>query len=159
MEHATEAEVDSTPPSSPSASPPSKLRHYLTVSWVVTIVGFTLLRFFVAKETLEGYGLNIWIFGFIDLVTAVPYALGVARVVGAMIDRDPRGASGWGIVACASFLAPYLYIAWAGQDASFPPAVYVALVALMAIFGGNAVVSVRRKVRHGRGDAIANPAS
>ena len=100
MEHATESEVSVA--SEPAARPPHRLRQLVTVSWVVTIVGFTLARFFVARETLEGYGLNIWVFGFIDLVTALPYAIGVARVVTAMIDRNPAGASRWAAVAAAS---------------------------------------------------------
>ena len=154
MEHATEAEVSPTPDGATDARPPSRLRHYLTVSWVITIVGFTLLRFVVAKETLEGYGLNIWVFGFIDLITAVPYAIGVARVVGAMIDREPSRASAWAVVACGSFLAPYVYIAWAGQDASFPTGVYVALIVLMVVFGTNAALGVRRKVRGARSHPV-----
>lgn len=130
--------------------PPSRLRQMLTVSWVITIVAFTLARFFVAKETLQGYGLNVWVFGLIDLATAVPYALGVAKVVGCLIDRDLSGVGRWAAVAAASFLAPYAYIAWAGRDASFPTAVYVALGVLIVIFGGNAVWNVRRKVRAAR---------
>jgi hypothetical protein len=152
MENATEAEVDPTPgalPSDAPASEPHRLRQFLTASWVIGIVGFTLLRFVVARETLEGYGLNIWVFGFIDLVTAVPYAVGVARVVTAMIDRNPGGASRWAVVAGISFLAPYLYIAWAGQDAAFPTTVYVVLAVLIVAFGANAIWNVRRKVRAG----------
>lgn len=147
MEHATESEVSVA--SEPAARPPHRLRQLVTVSWVVTIVGFTLARFFVARETLEGYGLNIWVFGFIDLVTALPYAIGVARVVTAMIDRNPAGASRWAAVAAASFLAPYLYVAWAGKDAGFPTTVYVVLVVLILAFGANAVWNIRRKVRAG----------
>lgn len=126
------------------------LRTVLTVGWVVGVVGFTLARFFVARETLMDYGLNIWVFGFIDLITAVPYAIGTAEVVGALVDREPARASKWAMVAAASFLAPYLYIAWAGRGASFPTVVWVVLAALIVLFGGNAVRSVRRKVREGR---------
>ena len=54
-------------------------------------------------------------------ITAVPYAIGVARVVGALIDREPsRRQHAGGSWRAASFLAPYLYIAWAGQDAVVP---------------------------------------
>src|SRR4051812_26590015 len=94
--------------------PRSKLRQRLELSWVVGIVVFTLARFFVARETLEKYGLNIWVFGFIDLITAIPYAIGTARVVGALVDRDLAGASKWAGIAAVSFFAPYAYIVWAG---------------------------------------------
>lgn len=150
MADATGTEVEATSDASTDApASRGRLRQFLTVSWVIGIVGFTLLRFFVARETLEGYGLNIWMFGFIDLVTAVPYAVGVAKVVTAMVDRNPAGASRWAAVAGASFLAPYLYIAWAGQDASFPTTVYVVLLVLIIVFGANAIWNVRRKVRAG----------
>lgn len=128
-----------------------KLRTVLTVGWVVGVVAFTLARFVVARETLMDYGLNIWVFGFIDLITAVPYALGTAQIVGALVDREPARASKWAVVAAASFLAPYAYVAWAGRDASFPTIVWIVLAALIVLFGGNAIRGVRRKVREGRG--------
>jgi nitrate/nitrite transporter NarK len=157
----TSAQTEGSPPPLPpdAIRPPSRLRQILTLSWVVGIVVFTLGRLIVAKGTLEEYGLNLWVFAVIDLVTAVPYALGVAKVVTSMIDRNYAGTTTWATVAAASFLAPYAYIAWAGQDASFPPAVYVALGVLIVIFGGNAVLSVRRKVRAAHVDAVPGGAS
>lgn len=135
----------------PEADPPrSTLRRNLTVSWVLGVVAFTLARFFVAQETLGDYDLNIWVFGFIDLITAVPYAIGVAKVVGSLVDRDGRSASWWAVVAGVCFLAPYAYIALAGKDASLPKSVYVVLGTLVLVFGANAVWSVSRKVRAGR---------
>jgi hypothetical protein len=122
----------------------------LTLGWVVTIVAFTIARFFVAKGTLEAYGLNLWVFGIIDIVTAVPYALGVAHVVGALVDRQPARAGRWGTVALVSFLAPYLYVGWAGRGGAFPTIVWVALALLVVLFGGNAIRTVRRKVVEGR---------
>lgn len=154
MEQTSEAARTDGPLLGPGAPSPdrrtSRLRHYLTVSWVVTIVAFTILRFVVAKGTLEEYGLNVWVFGAIDLITAVPYAIGVARVVGALVDRNLSAISTWASVAAFSFMAPYLYIAWAGRTATFPREVYVALVVLIVIFGGNAILGVRRKVRRAR---------
>ena len=139
--------------------PRSKLRQRLELSWVVGIVLFTLARFFVARETLEQYGLNIWVFGVIDLVTAIPYAIGTARVVGAMVDRDLAAAGTWAGIAALSFFAPYGYILWSGKDAEFPTSVYVVLGVLIAIFGANALWSVIRKVRAARTEAHAAPAT
>jgi hypothetical protein len=135
--------------------PRSRLRQRLEISWVISIVLFTLARFFVARETLEQYGLNVWIFGFIDLITAVPYAIGTARVVGAIVDRDLAAAGTWAGIAAVSFFAPYGYILWAGQNATFPTTVYVILGVLIAIFGANALWGVYRKVRAARAEAHA----
>jgi hypothetical protein len=132
-------------------------RFYVEASWVLGVVLFTVARFFVATGTLKRYGLNVWVFGAIDLLTAVPYGLGTARTVGALVDRDHRAASRWSLVAAVSFLAPYLYIAWAGQTATFPPAVYIVVGLLLAVFGANAVWGVVRKVRAERAARLAAP--
>jgi hypothetical protein len=144
-----------TPSPADLAEPPrrgrgSKFRRRVELSWVVTIVLFTIGRLVLAAQTLEDYGLNIWIFGLIDLATAIPYAVGVAKVVEGFIDRRLRAASTWAVVACVSFLAPYLYIFWVGKDVDFPPVVYVVLGILIAIFGGNAVRGIVLKVREAR---------
>ena len=136
----------------PSSRPPSRLRRRVEISWVITIVLFTLGRLVVAAETLRSYGLNIWVFGIIDLVTAVPYAVGIAKVVEGFLDHKPRSTSWWGVIACASFLAPYLYILWVGKDVHFPPIVYVVLGLLIAIFGGNAIRGIMRKIKVARDD-------
>ena len=133
----------------------SRLRQRLEISWVIGIVLFTLARFFVARVTPEQHRLNDWVFGFIDLVTAVPYAIGTARVVGAIVDRDLAAAGTWAGIAAASFFAPYGYILWAGQEATFPTSVYVILGVLIAIFGANALWGIYRKVRTARTEAHA----
>lgn len=144
----TSAPVDAV--AEPARGPGSKRRRRIEVSWVVTIVLFTIGRLVLAAQTLEDYGLNIWVFGVIDLATAIPYAIGTAKVVEGFIDRRLRAASTWAMVACASFLAPYLYIFWVGKDVDFPPVVYVVLGLLIAIFGGNAVRGIVLKVRAAR---------
>jgi hypothetical protein len=149
------SEATSTVTADGSEPRPSRLRRRVEVSWVVTIVLFTLARLVVAAETLRDYGLNIWVFGVIDLVTAIPYAVGVAKVVEAFIDRRPRSASTWAIVACVSFLAPYLYILWVGKDVEFPVIVYIVLGLLIAIFGGNAIRGIVMRVRAAREPAVA----
>lgn len=116
--------------------------------WIVGVVAFTLGRFAVAYGTLRKYDLNIWLFGFVDLVTAVPYAVGTARVVTSVIDRRWTAATAWIAVAAASFLAPYLYVAVAGEG--MPLIVYVVLGVLVVALGANAVLSTAKKVRDGR---------
>jgi hypothetical protein len=123
------------------------------VSWVVGVVLFTICRFFVAYGALDRYGVNIWLFGFIDIITAVPYGVSTARVVGALVDRKYQSFTQWAAVACATFLAPYLYLAWSGRDVGFPPVVYVVLGLLVACFGANAVYGISKKVRGHRAAA------
>jgi hypothetical protein len=138
--------------------PRSSRRIVLERSWVIGVVLFTIGRFFVAYGALDRYGVNIWMFGFIDIVTAVPYGVSTARVVGALVDRRYQACTRWAFVAGATFLAPYLYLGWAGRDVGFPPIVYGVLALLIVIFGGNAIYGVIKRVRErraqlgGRGD-------
>jgi len=124
-------------------------------TWVIGVVVFTLARFVVAYGTLRRYDLNIWLFGAIDLGTAVPYGVGTARLVTSVIDRRPAAAARWLAVAAASFLAPYLYIALAGEN--MPPVVYIVVVVLVLALGTNAVLEVRRKIAAGRRSLVPVP--
>jgi hypothetical protein len=152
-------------PVPPSSSPPGAdrrrvRRRKMELTWVVGVVLFTLARFGAAWGALaEHPRWAVWTFGVIDIVTAVPYALGTARLVTSLIDRNGQAAARWGIVASGSFLAPYVWLAWVGRDGSLPTVVYVAIVVCVVCFGANAVLSVRRKVRDGRSQPVATTTS
>lgn len=135
-------------------------RRKLEVTWVIGVVLFTLARFGAAWGALADHPRwAAWIFGVIDLGTAVPYAIGTARLVTSLIDRNGQAAARWGLVAAGSFLAPYLWIAWIGRDGSLPTVVYVAIAVCIVCFGANAVLSVRRKVNQGRTQATGGAPS
>jgi len=149
--HMAEAITATGEPASPSDAPRhGTRRRWLERTWVVTVLVFTLARLLVARATLAERGLNIWVFGIIDLATAFPYALGTARIVEAVVDRDGHALGRWTLVAGASFIAPYCYVAWAGAEEGFPTAVYVVLGVLIAIFGANAIWTVLRNIRTAR---------
>lgn len=115
--------------------------------WVTSVLLYVIARFLIAYGTLHRYGLNVWIFGFLDIATAVPYGIGTARLVTSIVDGHIQRAARWGIVSAASFLAPYLYIALSGQDKHMPVLVWAVLGLLVASLGVNAALTVRRKVR------------
>lgn len=144
------------PPTTPlGADRRTVRRRKMELTWVVGVVLFTLARFGAAWGALSEHPRwAVWTFGVIDIVTAVPYALGTARLVTSLIDRNAQAAARWGIVASGSFLAPYVWLAWVGRDGSLPTVVYVAIVVCVVCFGANAVLSVRRKVREGRADPV-----
>jgi hypothetical protein len=112
--------------------------------WIVGVVAFTAARFVVAYSTLRTYDLNIWLFGFIDIITAVPYGVSTARLAVAVVDRSYNSAAQWVVVAAVTFLAPYAYIALAGEE--MPVIVYIVLAILVLAMGTNAILGVRRKV-------------
>jgi hypothetical protein len=129
--------------------------------WVVGVVGFVVIRFALAYSVLADQArMTVIVFGVLDIGTAVPYALGTARLVTSLVDRRPQGAARWGALASASFLAPYLWLAWAGRDGSFPTVVYVVTALFVLCVGTNAVLGIRRRVRSERAlVAAAGPAA
>lgn len=128
-------------------APTATRRQVLERSWVVGVVVFVIIRFVVAYSTLAQYSrTTVVVFGVLDIVTAVPYALGTARLVTGLVDRRVGYASRWAMVACASFVAPYVWLAWAGRE-DFPAIAYVIIGVLALLLGANAVVGVTRNVR------------
>jgi len=137
-------EATLAPPRGPSRRP------VLEVSWVLGVVASVIVRFAIAYSTLSQYGRGtVVVFGVLDVVTAVPYALGTARVVTGVVDRDLGSAGRWGMVACVSFVLPYVWLAWAGWE-EFPVVAYVVIGVLALLLGANAVVGVARRVRSER---------
>jgi hypothetical protein len=131
-------------------APTATRRRVLELSWVVGVVVFVIIRFVIAYSTLAKYSrTTVVVFGILDIVTAVPYALGTARLVTGLVDRRVGYASRWAMVACASFVAPYVWLAWAGRE-DFPAIAYIVIGVLALLLGANAVVGVARNVRNQR---------
>lgn len=155
--------MDAPLPSVPAESVDTdrnKRRRVLELSWAVGVVAFVLVRFVLAYGALAKYDpLTVWIFGILDLGTAVPYAIGTARLVTSLVDHQPQAAARWGALASACFLAPYVWIAWAGRDGEFPTVVYVVVALLAVCLGFNAVYGIRRRVRDERRAAVQEPTS
>ncbi|MSO38675.1 MAG: hypothetical protein EXQ69_10605, partial [Acidimicrobiia bacterium] len=56
-------------------------RRMVEVLWVVAALAYGLGRAIVVWKTLGDYGVNPWIYGVLDVISTVPYAIGTARVV------------------------------------------------------------------------------
>lgn len=139
------------PPSVRTPSDRSTRRKTLETSWVVGVLAFVIFRFVVAYSALADYDRAVVVvFGVLDLGTAVPYALGTSRLVTSLVDGEVERAARWGVLAAASFVAPYLWIAWAGRDGSFPTIVYIVTAVLAICLGVNAVFGLRRQLRAAR---------
>jgi hypothetical protein len=145
------------PSTSPGEGAPPSRRQVLELSWVIGVVLFVIVRFVIAYSTLAQYSrVTVVVFGILDIVTAVPYALGTARVVTGLVDRRVASASRWAMVACASFVAPYVWLAWAGRE-DFPMVAYVVIGVLAVLLGLNAVVGIARNVRRERRSGSVSP--
>lgn len=141
--------MDTSPDAGPSTR--AQRRKTLERSWVIGVLVFVIVRFVAAYGALGKYdAFTVIVFGLLDIGTAVPYAIGTARLVTSLVDRDLPAAARWGALASACFLAPYVWIAWAGRDGSFPTIVYVVTAILVVFLGLNAVLGVRRRVQAAR---------
>lgn len=125
-----------------------KRRRMVEVLWVAAAVAYGLGRAIVVWKTLGDYGVNPWVYGVLDVVSAVPYAIGTARVVTGVIDRDWARVRLWGTIAAVAFLVPDLYIVIVGK--SMPWVVYVVLGVWFVGAVYFAVRSVTKKVRANR---------
>ena len=139
--------AQSTEPTAPSVQPVrTRRRQVLEGLWIVGSVAYGALRIFIADRTVKKYGVNIWGFAAVELVTSFGYGLGTARVVGAFIDHDRGAALRWGVLAVATFLAPEAYIVITGRG--MPTIVYVVLAVLLVVLGTIGTISIRRRVHH-----------
>lgn len=89
----------------------------LKKAWIAGVVGYSILRAVIAWGLFRDYGVNPWIFGIIDVGTAVPYASAVAELPGSIVRGTGRKIAQHLAVAVTSFMAPYAYIWIAADDA------------------------------------------
>jgi hypothetical protein len=133
----------------PTAAQKARRSRYEQI-WIVLGVVWAVGRVIIAKATVEQYGVNITVFAIIEILVAWPHALGAARVVTKLIDRDPHGALLWGSLLAVTHIAPELYIAVVGNH--MPVGVYISLVVIVIGLGALAVVGIVQKVRIGRAE-------
>ena len=93
-----------------SAVQPSTRRRRLELGWYGVSALYSVLRIVLAKQFIEEYGLNVAGFALVEVVATFPYAIGTAKLVGALADREHRRALRWALIAGAGFLAPDLFI-------------------------------------------------
>lgn len=146
-------------PATPAAEHLNR-RRVIETSWVIGVVVFVSVRFVLAYSALSEHDRPVVVvFGLLDLGTAVPYAIGTARLVTSLADHKPQLAAQWGALASACFFAPYLWLAWAGREGQFPTIVYVVVVVFVVCLGANAVLGIRKRVIEARAEAEADGGS
>jgi hypothetical protein len=119
----------------------------LRQGWIVSVVGYSALRFVAAWGALGSYGVNPFVFGVIDVATAYPYAYASAEVVKSAWVGCARNATAWGVVALVMFVAPYAYVLAAGG--AMPTSVRTAVVVIAVGMAAVVVVGLVRRTRRG----------
>ncbi len=87
----------------------SRRRRHLERGWYAASALYSVFRIALAKGFVEQYGLNVAAFAAVEVIATIPYAIGVAKLVGALVDRRRSAALRWGLVASAGFLAPDVF--------------------------------------------------
>ena len=115
-------------------------------AWIVGVFGFSIARALVVWPTLGDRGVNPWIFLFIDVVTAWPYAYGQVRVVKGARAGDWRNVQIWAFITFLAFIAPYAYIVTAGSG-ELGWFAWTIIGVLVAFFGVASVIRIVRQIR------------
>jgi len=118
------------------------------LTWIWSIVGYSVLRFVIAWGAFSEHGANIWVFGLIDVGTAWPYAKGVALVCKRAANSQWNQLPIPLVVAVASFFAPYAYLWFAAGE--MPAGVRIGMVicvSVLMIAASGGVFAKTRKLR------------
>ncbi len=77
--------------------------------------GYAVFKFWIASGILAAYGINPWIFLFLDMVTVPPYVIGWNRLFVSLASKQDTQTLKtlvlWGMITFVSSTAPYLYAA------------------------------------------------
>ena len=109
------------------------------------VFAYSLLRVIPVWGALRDGSVNPWIFLAIDVGTAYPYAKSWPRLFRSIWAKKLQPALFWATVLVGTFLAPYLYVAIAGEDVA--GWVWWLLAVFIVIGIISAVVRVRANLR------------
>ena len=120
-----------------------KLRYIAIASLLV----YTVIRFFLVRSVLEGYGVNAWLFLAIDASTAIFYVIGIEHLIIALKGREFhwRRFIFWAAVTFVAFGAPYAYIYASSRE--LPPSLGVGIGVIIAVLLLNAIFGIWRRIR------------
>lgn len=131
-------------------------RRAVRLSWYAASAAYSGVYILLASKIAGPYGLPVPWFVAVELVATVPYTLGVARLVEALVDRRMEAAVRWGAVGGAGFLAPDVFILVATPHR---PAWLIALVLVwISVSSALAVRSLRERIRARRAGRLVTAA-
>lgn len=86
---------------------------------MIFLWGYDIFKLMLVFSIMQAYGINPYIFFFVDVVTVPFYVLGMARLIGSLTEktRRPEATFLWAVITALASVAPYVYAAWAGNRA------------------------------------------
>ena len=125
--------------------------------WILISVAYGGLRAALVWKFLRKYGVNPYVFGAVEFISAAIYGKSSAQVVGAVIDGTWVRLRSWLPVALLAYFAPDSYVLLsAGTLPSDMLAILVAMVCVTLVLTG---VGVASQIHRGRraSHAVATP--
>jgi len=114
--------------------------------WVALVMLWAALRILAVEIWLVGYGINIWTFAVIEVLSSILYGMSSARLVRALTVRQRKDAGKWGALTLVGYVMPDTYLLSVGR--AMPIATYVIVISLALIFATVALVRTRSSVAH-----------
>ena len=116
--------------------------------WILVSIAYGGLRAALVWKFLRIYGVNPYIFGAIEFVSAAIYGKSSVKVVGAVVDGAWMKIRSWLPVALVAYFAPDAYVLLsAGQLPGDMLAILISLVSVTLVLTG---VGVGAQIRRGR---------
>ncbi len=119
-------------------------RFYVQKVWFVLIIFWSLVRIATAELYFAKYGINIWIFAVIEIVSSPILARASSRMAVALKYHEIRQSVLWGGLTMVSFSAPDVYLLTAGRG--LPWIAYGVVLLLMTVAGTTSVIKLKQKV-------------
>ena len=112
---------------------------------MLAIWGYDMAKFLVLYRTMEGFGINPWLFFFLDMVTVPTYVMGWSRLMASITGEIQtfRAIFTWSLITFVSSTAPYFYAAFAGRRI-FPPEAWLFLALILLLIFINLIRKIRR---------------
>lgn len=116
--------------------------------WILVSLAYGGIRAALVWRFLRSYGVNPYIFGVIEFISAAIYGKSSAQVVGCVVDGAWTRLRTWLPVAVLSFFAPDAYVFLsAGRLPSDVLAIVVSVVSVTLVLTGVGMIA---QVRRGR---------
>jgi hypothetical protein len=113
--------------------------------WFGTSMLYALLRIALAEQFLVKYGLNIYVFAAIEILSTPIYAIGVTRMVRGLTESRRATAIRWLMVSILGVVAPDVCVVVAARRV--PASLYLAVLAWVGLGTILGVRRLRRQMR------------
>ena len=111
--------------------------------WFIAVVAWSILRVIFADVFFAKYGINIWIFAGVEVISSPIFAQSTSKMAISLSRHHLRNSLIWGILTLVSFAAPDVYLLTTGKH--LPWLAYLVVIAIMVIAGTISMIKMRRK--------------